>query len=62
MSGTLTIAGGDLYRIAAEQYGDATLAVQLMQANGLSDPLLPAGPTTILLPATLAGTDGVPSG
>lgn len=60
-SGTLIVAGGDLYRIALEQYDDATLAVQLMQANGLDDPILPAGPNTIFLPAALAGTDGVPN-
>ncbi len=64
MSGstTLTVAGGDLYRIAAEQYGDASLFVQLMEANGLTDPVLPAGLTQIVLPAGLVSTDGVPNG
>jgi hypothetical protein len=59
---TLTTTNGDLFRIAAEQYGDATFAVQLMEANGTDDWLLPGAPTTVTLPATRASTDGVPNG
>jgi hypothetical protein len=53
MSGTpstITVAGGDLFHIAAQQLGDATQWIRIAQLNGLSDPML-AGVTTLQLPA-----------
>jgi hypothetical protein len=51
MSGsTITVAGGDLFHIAAEQLGDATQWIRIAQLNGLSDPML-TGVTTLQLPA-----------
>jgi hypothetical protein len=36
----LTVAGGDLFHIAAQQLGDATQWIRIAQLNGLSDPML----------------------
>lgn len=44
-----TVIGGDLYRIAAEAYGDATQWYRIAAANGLTDPLV-AGPITLIIP------------
>ena len=48
---TLTIAGGNLFRIAAEQLGDATQWVRIAQINGLLDPVL-TGLTILKIPGT----------
>lgn len=58
---TITVApGDDLYRIAAEYYGDASAWVLLAQANGLSDPLIQAD-ATLAIPAYNAtrANDGI---
>ena len=36
----LTVAGGNLFRIAAEQLGDATQWLRIAQLNNLTDPVL----------------------
>jgi hypothetical protein len=46
---TITVAGGNLFRIAAEQLGDATQWLRIAQLNALSDPNL-AGVVTLLIP------------
>ncbi|MBV8524317.1 MAG: hypothetical protein JOY71_19680 [Acetobacteraceae bacterium] len=46
---TITIAGGNLFRIAAEQLGDATQWIRIAQLNNLSDPML-SGVNTLLIP------------
>ncbi len=46
---TLTTAGGNLFRIAAEQLGDATQWLRIAQLNGLSDPIL-TGLVTLEIP------------
>jgi hypothetical protein len=52
MSGTttITVAGGDLFHIAAQQLDDATQWIRIAQLNGLSDPQL-SGVLTLLIPA-----------
>ena len=50
MTRTLTIAGGNLFRIAAEQLGDATQWVRIAQLNHQTDPFI-AGLTSLQLPA-----------
>ncbi|HEX3399910.1 MAG TPA: hypothetical protein VHT74_06260 [Acetobacteraceae bacterium] len=47
---TLTVAGDNLFRIAAEQLNDATQWIRIAELNGISDPIL-SGVTTLLLPA-----------
>ena len=46
---TLTVAGGNLFRIAAEQLNDATQWIRIAQANNLSDPVL-SGIVTLTIP------------
>jgi hypothetical protein len=46
---TLRVAGGNLFRIAAEQLGDATQWIRIAQLNNISDPIL-SGLITIRLP------------
>ena len=48
---TLTTAGGNLFRIAAETLGDATQWIRIAQLNNLADPQL-AGIATLLIPDT----------
>jgi hypothetical protein len=46
---TLTIAGGNLFAVAAAQLGDATQWIRIAQLNGLSDPML-QGVVTLRIP------------
>ena len=46
---TVTVAGGNLFRIAAEQLGDATQWVRIAQLNTITDPML-SGLVTLQLP------------
>lgn len=43
------VTGGNLFRIAAEVYGDATYWIYIAQANKLSSPVI-TGLTTLVLP------------
>jgi len=54
---TITVAGGDLFHIAAVQLGDATQWVRIAQLNGLRDPQL-SGITTLRLPPVNAQAGG----
>lgn len=47
---TLVVAGGDLFRIALQQLGDATQWNRIAALNGLKDPVL-QGLVTLRLPA-----------
>jgi len=47
---TIQVAGGNLYRIAAQYLGDATQWVRIAQLNNLSDPML-SGVVTLQIPA-----------
>lgn len=46
---TITIAGGNLFQIAAAELGDATQWIRIAQLNNLSDPML-SGVVTLLIP------------
>jgi hypothetical protein len=46
---SISVAGGDLFHIAAQHLGDATQWIRIAQLNGLSDPVL-LGVTTLALP------------
>ena len=54
---TLTVAGGNLFQLAAQYLGDATQWIRIAQLNGLSDPLL-TGLTTLLVPDVDASAGG----
>lgn len=49
----ITVTGGNLFRIAAEQLGSATQWIRIARLNALSDPQLNTvnGPVTLELPA-----------
>ena len=47
---SITVAGGNLFRIAAEQLGDATQWIRIAQLNGLSD-FLVVGLVTLQMPS-----------
>ena len=44
-----TVTGGNLFRIALQELGDATQWIRIAQLNGLSDPML-SGVTTLNIP------------
>ncbi len=49
---TLTVIGGDLLAIAAQQLGDPLQWTRIASLNGLWDPqLTSSGPTTLILPS-----------
>lgn len=55
---TITVAGGDLFAISSQQYGQAQAWTTIANANGLSDPQL-SGLETLAVPAQPDGNDGV---
>ncbi|CAH2603220.1 conserved protein of unknown function [Rhodovastum atsumiense] len=58
---TITVAGGNLFRIAAEELGDATQWDRIARLNGLWDPML-TGVVTLRIPAPAGEgqtTDGI---
>lgn len=46
---TITVAGGDLFRIAMAELGDATQWVRIARLNDIDDPML-AGLNTLRIP------------
>lgn len=54
---SVTVAGGDLFHLAAEYLGDATQWNRIAQLNGLSDPVL-SGLVTLLMPDVDAAAGG----
>ncbi|MFN3886146.1 MAG: hypothetical protein ACK4MG_04235 [Aquabacterium sp.] len=56
---SITTAGGNLFKLAADLYGDAAEWATLARANKLSDPVL-TGVQTLTVPAKPDGNGGVP--
>lgn len=54
----VTTAGGNLYQMAANAYGDAMAWPTIAKANGLTDPIL-SGVQTVTVPAQSGNTGGV---
>lgn len=46
---TITVAGGNLFQIAAQQLGDATQWIRIAQLNNITDPML-TGVVSLLIP------------
>lgn len=46
---TITVAGGNLFQIAAQYLGDATQWIRIAQINNLSDPML-SGVVVLTIP------------
>lgn len=55
---TITVAGGNLFAIADQEYGDPLDWTAIAGANGLTDPFL-TGPVTLVIPPSVADTGGV---
>ena len=53
----ITVAGGNLFRIAADELGDATQWVRIARLNKLKDPVL-TGVMVLLRPARDAAAGG----
>lgn len=58
----VTVAGGDLFRLALARLGDATQWNRIARANGLSDPVLSGLVTLKLPPVDPAAGGGVERG
>jgi hypothetical protein len=56
----VTVSGGNLYALAALYLQDATAWIQIAQLNGLTDPMLPGTPMTLLIPSFNTQTGGIP--
>jgi nucleoid-associated protein YgaU len=54
---TVTVAGGNLFQIAAQYLNDATQWIRIAQLNGIDDPML-TGVVTLLIPDTDANAGG----
>lgn len=55
---TITVAGANLFQLAAQYLGDATQWNRIAQLNGLSDPVV-EGVVTLKIPPVGAGNGGV---
>lgn len=53
----VTVAGGNLFSLAAQYLGDATKWYQIAQANGLTDPML-TGIETLTIPQNSIPSNG----
>jgi hypothetical protein len=54
----ITVAGGNLFRIAEEQYGDPMAWTGIAKANGLTDPFI-VGTVTLYIPSVADESGGV---
>lgn len=58
MSGqTITVAGGNLFAVAAQYLNDATQWIKIAQLNEIADPVL-VGVVTLIIPPADANTGG----
>jgi hypothetical protein len=54
---TITVAGGNLFQIAATELGDATQWIRIAQLNNISDPML-VGIVILTIPNINQGAGG----
>lgn len=55
---TVTMAGGHLFDLAAQEYGDATAWTVIAQANNLTDPVI-TGTQTLVIPSMSSDSGGI---
>lgn len=55
---SVTVAGGNLFALAAQYYGDATLWYRIAAANGRTDPMI-EGVVTLRLPKPAVTNGGI---
>jgi hypothetical protein len=58
---TVTVPGGDLYRVALTYLGDATQATRIATLNGLGDFFLSGSTTLLIPPVDPSQTGGAPT-
>jgi hypothetical protein len=57
---TINVNNVSMFRLAAQYYGDATRWTTIANANGLTDPQIPAGQSTQLtIPSVSSDTGGI---
>lgn len=57
---TISINGANLFQVASQYYGDATLWTTIAKANGLIDPVVPSGVVfNLLIPSQTVDTGGI---
>ena len=56
---TVTVAGGDLYRLALQYLDDATQWTRIAKANGLIDPVITGVVTLTIPPVDPTATGGI---
>jgi hypothetical protein len=54
---TLTVVGGNLFQLAAQQLGDATQWIRIAQLNDILDPVI-SGPVSLLIPDLIVYSGG----
>jgi hypothetical protein len=59
MNRTITVAGGNLFALAAQYLQDATQWIRIAQANDLSDPVLIGVQTLVIPPVDATAGGGV---
>ena len=57
----VTVAGGNLFAIAAKYLGDATQWIRIARLNGISDPVLQGVATLVIPPADPTAGGGIAS-
>ncbi len=57
----ITVAGGNLFALAAKYLNDATQWIRIAQANNLSDPVLNGVVTLTIPPVNAAAGGGIAS-
>jgi nucleoid-associated protein YgaU len=56
----ITVNGANLFQLAAQYYGDATLWTTIAVANGLNDPeIMPGTAQTLVIPSVTTATGGI---
>lgn len=53
----MTVVGGNLFQLAADELGDATQWIRIAQLNNISDPFL-SGTLILLIPETVSYSSG----
>lgn len=57
----ITVAGEDVFHVAARELGDATQGIRILQLNGLVDAYISDPMTIVLPPLDASATGGVPA-
>ena len=57
---TVTVVGGSLWRVAADELGDPLQASRIAVINGLTDPMLSGQVTLLIPPVDTTDTGGLP--